>query len=82
MPNAFMDGFLKELTECTKTAGMPLAKKDVPAKEKEIYYAMKGRGPGKPAGKDLKERYGGRAKEVAARTAKKLRKRLARGGKD
>ena len=64
--NAFLKGFVEELAkEARKT--VHFAEKDVPAKSKEIYRALK-----RPKeSKELRERYGRRAKEVRARIALK-----------
>lgn len=67
MVHPFMQGFRDEIEKIARKV-VHFREKDVPEKAKEIYYAMK-REPG-----ELRERYGRRWKEVAARTALKLTK--------
>jgi hypothetical protein len=68
--NAFLRGFVDEIRKEARKV-VHFAERDVPAKSKEIYKALK-----RPTeSKELKERYGERAKEVRARIA------LAKGKK-
>ena len=68
MTHPLVRGFQDELSKLARKA-VHFREKDVPAKAKRMYSAMKAK-PG-----EMKGRYGKRWKEVAARTALKASKK-------